>query len=297
MKNKPNIRRILKWTGIIIAILIVLICAELIYSNYALTVSRYAVSSAKAAGSFRIVFLSDLHGREFGKDNSRLLKKIAEEEPDIIALVGDIINNNADDDEVERMCAFITAASKLAPVYSSMGNHEYGYMQKHATSLTDRITEAGAVVLDSSYLDIEINGTPVRIGGYEGYYRTPHMTSSDPERQAADFAFFDDFENTDRLKLLLNHIPTNWLDWDYRDKTPVDLVLSGHYHGGVVRIPIIEKGLFAPYVGKFPPYTKGVFEGKKATCILSAGMAGSSGVPRFFNPPEIVTVDISPEKP
>ena len=67
------------------------------------------------------------------------------------------------------------------------------------------------------------------------------------------------------------------------------------YHGGVIRIPILEQGLFAPYVGKFPPYTKGMFVGEKATCVLSTGLAGSYGLPRFFNPPELVVVELSPQ--
>ncbi|MBR0135429.1 MAG: hypothetical protein IJM18_04450, partial [Clostridia bacterium] len=111
-------------------------------------------------------------------------------------------------------------------------------------------------------------------------------------RQSDDWRYFAEFEDTDRYKILLDHIPTNWLDWNYRDKYPVDLVLSGHYHGGVVRIPILDRGVYAPYVGWFPPYTKGMFEGEKATCVLTTGLAGAKGLPRFFNPPEIVTVEL-----
>ena len=72
-------------------------------------------------------------------------------------------------------------------------------------------------------------------------------------------------------------------------------MLSGHYHGGLVRFPLIGKGLYAPYVGWFPPYTKGCFEGEAATCILSSGLAGANGVPRFFNTPEIVVIDVVPD--
>ena len=158
--------------------------------------------------------------------------------------------------------------------------------------LAERIEQAGAVVLEAEYVDTEINGTPLRIGGYAGYYRTPQMDTSNAARQEELMRFFDDFEDTDRFKLLINHVPTNWLDWGYRDKAPVDLVLSGHYHGGVVRIPILDRGVYAPYVGWFPPYTKGLFEGEKATCVLTTGLAGAKGLPRFFNPPEIVTVEL-----
>ncbi len=294
MENKSQKKR--RWWKILLiafAILLLFTGVELLYSNYAITVSRYTVSSEKVTGSFRIVFLSDLHGREFGKNNRRLLSKIEAEKPDLICLVGDIFNSDADEDELSAMCSFIHAASDIAPVYFSMGNQEAAYVSEHGNDLVMRVETSGAVVLDNTYLDIEINGTPVRIGGYMGYYHTPHMNTNDPEEQQALLDFSTAFENTDRYKILLNHIPTNWLDWNYRDKYPVDLVLSGHYHGGVIRIPIIEQGLFAPYVGKFPPYTKGLFTGKKAICILTTGLAGSYGVPRFFNTPEVVTVDVN----
>lgn len=287
-------RTIFRYLILVVIILALLVETGIAYSYYYLIHTQYSISSSKTAAPFRIVFISDLHSREFGKNNGRLLEKIAAEKPDVIALVGDIFDENADEETVEKTCDFIGEAAKIAPVYFCMGNHEYDLMAKRDRSLKERIAEAGAVVLDASYVDIEINGTPVRLGGYEGYYRTPHMTSSNADRQAADMLFFEEFENTERFKLLLNHIPTNWLDWDYRDKCPVDLVLSGHYHGGVVRIPLLNRGLFAPYVGRFPPYTKGIFVGEKATCILSTGMAGAKGYPRLFNPPEIVVVDVCP---
>ena len=288
-------RKKLRWGKILLTVLAVLILlngAELLYSNYSVTVSRYTVSSEKVTGSFRIVFLSDLHGREFGKNNQRLLSKIRAEHPDVICMVGDIINSDADEAEISSMCRFIHDASEIAPVYFSLGNHETSYIKENGREIVDRITTAGAVGLDNSYLDLTVNGSDVRLGGYSGCYRIPHLDTSEIEEQELLLAFAEDFEDTDRFKLLLNHIPIIWLDWDYRNKFPVDLVLSGHYHGGVVRIPSIEQGLYAPYVGKFPPYTKGKFEGEKATCILTTGLAGSYGFPRFFNPPEIVVVDI-----
>ena len=276
---------------IIFALILALLLSEFLLSNLSITASRYTIVSGKLAGAFRIVFLSDLHGREFGKDNARLLDKIAAEEPDIIALAGDIFDADSDEEDVGCVCAFIKAATEIAPVYFGMGNHEYNCLAAFP-DLQERIAEAGATLLDAEYLDTEINGTPVRIGGYEGFYRTPQMDTADPEKREEYARFFDEFEDTDRFKLLIDHIPTTWLDWEYRDTTPVDLVLSGHYHGGNVRIPFTGRGLYAPYVGWFPKYVKGCYEGEKATCILTTGLAGGKGWPRFFNPPEIVTVDI-----
>lgn len=293
MNTNPKKRSIGKTVCAILAVLLVLSGAELLYSNLALTVSRYTLRSEKVDSAIRIVFLSDLHGREFGTDNERLLKKIAGEKPDLIALVGDIVNNNATTDEIDHMCGFIQRVSEIAPVYFCLGNHEQNYRQNHENDLLERVRESGAVVLESEYRDVEIHGTPLRIGGYMGYYREPHMMTRDREQIERELAFADAFEATDRFQLLLNHIPTTWLDWHGIHRYPVDLVLSGHYHGGVIRIPLLEQGLVAPYVGAFPPYTKGMFSGSEATCVLTTGLAGSKW-PRFFNPPEIVAVDILP---
>lgn len=289
-------KKLRRWCKMCMAafILLVLILAELFYSNLALSTARYAVRSSKLASPIRVVFLSDLHEREFGKDNCRLLEKIAAEQPDIIALVGDFIDENADESELARVCGFISAAGDIAPVYFGMGNHEYNYNEKNGAAIEESIAQAGARVLEGEYEEIELRGSKLRVGGYAGYYRTPQMDSEAPEKRAAAHAFFADFEDTESFKLLLDHIPTTWLDWEYRDVAPVDLVLSGHYHGGIVRIPFIGQGLFAPYVGWFPPYTKGCFEGEKATCILTTGLAGAGGFPRFFNPPEIVVVELLP---
>lgn len=95
------------------------------------------------------------------------------------------------------------------------------------------------------------------------------------------------------MKILLGHIPTPWLDWRYIDKYDVDLIFSGHYHGGEIKFPFVG-GLYAPYVGAFPEYTEGVFKGEKGTCILSAGL-GSEHFVRFNNPPQLVVADLVSE--
>lgn len=289
-----KIKKVLQRMLIVLLVLLLLGLGELLWSNYHITVSSYEVRSEKITAPIRIVFLSDLHGREFGKDNTKLLNRIADQEPDLIALVGDIFNSDADAAEIDAMCGFIRRCTSIAPTYYSLGNHEFESQNYDTAELLDRVREAGATVVNNDYVDLEINGNAVRIGGYMGYYPYPHMMTHDPDQIRLEKEFLDDFRRTDRFRLFLNHIPTGWLDWKFINKSEVDLVLSGHYHGGVVRIPILEQGLYAPYVGKFPPFTKGMFVGEKATCILSTGMAGSYGLPRFFNPPEICVVDILP---
>ena len=255
------------------------------------TVVRYEVET-ELEEAVRIVQLTDLHSKVFGEQNDLLVGLVAEAEPDLILMTGDMVDWDAEN--ADAACALVRALARIAPVYYGYGNHEYAWMEANGESLTPVLEEAGAIVLDVAYDDIEVNGQPLRIGGYHGYYRQPGMYVMMAEEQQRQLDFCNDFENTQRYKLLLCHIPTAWLDWGYMNDCPVDLVLSGHYHGGQVRLPLIG-GLYAPYVGLLPEFTEGMFEGEQATCILSTGLGSSLGLPRINNLPQIVVVELAAE--
>lgn len=258
-----------------------------------LTLTHYEVA-AEVSAPLRIVHLSDLHSREYGQDNETLITMVREQEPDLIFLTGDMLNRKGTAEDIPPLCDLITRLAQIAPVYWSDGNHEKTFVSSTGTELHPYLTGAGATVLDCGYADVEVRGQKLRLGGYYGYYGTPHMTADDPVAIAAEERFFADFEDTERLKLLLCHIPTSWVDWGYINTRPVALVFSGHYHGGQIRLPFIG-GLYAPYVGFFPEYTRGVFAGEQGVCVLSAGMGSEPGIPRVNNPPEILVVDLIPK--
>lgn len=276
----------------VVLLLLGLICltASIIFGGPAVT--NYTIS-ADILSPIRILHLSDLHNAEFGKNNKKLVNLAAKQAPDIIVMTGDMLNR--DDHNIEIVCRLITELCPIAPVYFGYGNHEKEWEKAWKSNLADRFREAGAIVVDNSYEDIEINGVEVRIGGYMGYYRQPGMFQVTKEQRMAELAFADNFEDTERYKILLDHIPTAWLDWGYIDQYPVDLVLSGHYHGGQWVLPIIG-AVYAPYIGFDPPYTRGLFTGTQAACVLSAGLGSEyTWLPRINNPPELVVVDILPE--
>lgn len=256
-----------------------------------LTINKYYLNES-VISSIRILQLSDLHNAEFGDNNEELIDLVKKQSPDLIVMSGDMINR--DEENLDIITDLISSLSDVAPIYYGYGNHEVDWIESFGFDLEDKLTQAGSVVLNNSYRDVSVNDSELRIGGYMGYYRQPGMLTQDEEQKKIELDFANDFENTDRLKILINHIPTQWVDWDYINEYPVDIVFSGHYHGGAIRIPIIDQGLYAPYVGWFPPYTKGMFTGSQATCVLSTGLGSEHNIPRLNNPPDIVIVDVIP---
>ncbi len=256
-----------------------------------LTINKYSLNES-VISSIRILQLSDLHNAEFGDNNEELIDLVKKQSPDLIVMSGDMINR--DEENLDIITDLISSLSDVAPIYYGYGNHEVDWIESFGFDLEDKLTQAGSVVLNNSYRDVSVNDSELRIGGYMGYYRQPGMLTQDEEQKKIELDFANDFENTDRLKILINHIPTQWVDWDYINEYPVDVVFSGHYHGGAIRIPIIDQGLYAPYVGWFPPYTKGMFTGSQATCVLSTGLGSEHNIPRLNNPPDIVIVDVVP---
>ena len=281
----------LLWVIAAVVTVAAVLCGVSVYrSATVLTTVQYELET-ELTEPIRIVQLTDLHGKVFGENNDELIRMVAEEEPDMVMMTGDMIDRN--DENTDVVYDLIRELVSVAPVYYGYGNHEYQWMNNRGESLTPVLEEAGAVVLDVIYLDMEFKGQPLRIGGYHGYYRLPHMFATTEEEKQKQLKFCTDFEDTDRYKILLSHIPTAWLDWGFIEKYPVDLVLSGHYHGGQIRIPLMG-GIYAPEAGLFPDYTEGMYVGTLATCILSTGLGASPGIPRFNNLPQITVVDLIP---
>lgn len=257
---------------------------SLILSQKCLIVRQYTYRNPKIAAPIRAVQLTDLHNYQYGRDNQRLIAKIQKQKPDVIFMTGDMLNE--DEDRTDILLHLVREACAIAPVYFSLGNHEVGYEKTYGEGdLTEQLEAAGAVVLEKEYVDTKIDGQEVRIGGAYGYLLSEDWGDGSEQR------FLEAFVQTDRLKILLSHVPEGLLLWKSMEYWDVDLVFSGHVHGGQVRVPFVG-GLFDPEEGFFPTYTRGMFSCGNGTMILSAGLGSSRGIPRVNNLPEIVVCDI-----
>lgn len=269
-------------TALIILALIAAAAAFLIKdSRDDLEISRYEVASQKLPESFdgfKIVQLSDLHGAEFGEDGMELVEKVKELEPDIIALTGDFVTDEGDLAAVEKLAARLV---KLCPVYFVSGNHEFG--SGLAVKVRNILERAGVKYLSNEYLTISRGEDGILLGGVEDPLAYADMLSPDELAQKMNDAAPDAF------KILLGH--RNYWMTEYPE-LPVDLIFCGHAHGGLIRIPGVG-GLIGTDRRLFPDFDAGQFNNGRYTLIVSRGLGNSVPIPRIFNRPEIVCVELS----
>lgn len=278
--------------AIAIAALVSLLLSVLICRFFIRTV-EYTVPLQGVDTPVRIAVISDLHGREFGRANVRLVEKIRAQRPDVIFLDGDMIDRSADPADVQRLLELIGTLCEIAPVYFAPGNHELEYMETDA-SLLEQVAAAGAAVVNDSYADVTIAGQTLRIGGTmgHGFYfgRSQEAFEASPE-----YRFLQDFEQTDAPKICLAHMPDTFIFNGAYELWDVDLVISGHTHGGLVRLPFAG-GLYAPMQGWFPEYDRGLFRlGDHMQMIITSGLAGHGWLPRVNNLPEIAVAELVPQ--
>ena len=268
-------------------------CWGLLGSKYGLEVTNYVLSSPKLTAPIRLVHLTDLHNSEFGEDNAELIDLVNRQHPDLILMTGDMLNGR--EDETEIAVNLVRRLTEVAPVFFSYGNHEVTHEQMYARDLTALFEKAGATVLNRTYEDVTVNGQTIRLGGIYGYC-LPEKYYSSGEAKRWECEYLKEFQNTEYYTILLAHLPTCWIRNDNLDIWQIECVVSGHEHGGQIRLPLIG-GLYAPDQGFFSGRSSGIYtsqDGERAM-VLSRGLGSGVGVPRFNNVPEIVVVDIVPE--
>lgn len=259
----------------ILLLLVLLLTAGFADSALRIVTTEYTVESARlpaAFDGFRVVQLSDVHGKEFGPENETLLKKVAAAQPDLIALTGDLADSATDLAVIDRLLAGLSA---LAPVYYVSGNHEWAAGVLPA--LAALFEAHGVRWLRNEAVTLTRGGAEITLAGVDDPNGPRDQLTPDALCARIAEARPEDFV------LLLAHRN------DFREKYPdlaADAVLCGHAHGGVIRLPFLG-GLLGTGRELFPSDTAGALPSGRYTLIVSRGL-GDAPVPRLWNNPEIV---------
>ena len=286
MKNK-----VLKILLLIFFALALAAVISAVVCSVSIKVTEYTAPIDGFEKNARIVCIADLHSKEYGKDNERLISKVAAQKPDAIFVIGDMINADADEEDIANFLKLIENLSGIAQVYFSPGNQEMDYMIDTDARLLEHVSEAGAITMWDSYVETEIAGNAVRVGGSLGHYYR-YGWKGEMAYHTPDYKLEGEIGSTDIPALVLLHMPES-LFTDKPDWWTGDLYLCGHTHGGVIRIPGIG-GLYAPSQSFWPKYDCGWFNSYGRDFIVTSGLSGYKGVPRLFNMPEICVVNITP---
>lgn len=270
----------------LILLVLVGLVVWLLWANRALEQTTYSISSEKlpdAFEGFRIVHISDLHNTEFGQDNEKLLKMVAVAKPDLIAITGDVIDSRRTDMDIA--FRFVQEAAKIAPCYYVTGNHESRL--DDYDRLKDGLQERGVVILEDGSVNMERDGAVIRVLGVDDPAFVPVYS---PEEISAlmDVKLRNIQPDNEIFTILLSHRPELF---DVYVQHGLNLVLTGHAHGGQVRMPWIG-GLYMPGQGLFPEYDAGMFVENGTTMIISRGLGNSAFPLRVNNRPEVVVIEL-----
>lgn len=283
MEKKRKKYRLLLWLSIVILLLLFVCDARL-------KTVIYTVESDKISAPVRIALLTDLHSCRYGKNQAKLVDAVKKQNPDIVLLGGDIFDDKLSYDNAE---ITIRQLAELYPCYYVTGNHEY--WSREVGTILDIVKDCGVTVLSGECDTVTINGQIISICGVDDPDVEVYLVEGVPiewQLETASEATLEAEQVTgeEHFTVLLSHRPELFETYQNFD---FDLVLSGHAHGGQWRIPGILNGLLAPNQGLFPKYAGGRYDYETGTMIVSRGLAReSTPVPRIFNRPELVIVDI-----
>ena len=285
-KNKEKKRRHpLRW----VAALLVLLVAGWFFLQWQLwgiqvTVTQVSVHNLPDGfEGLRIVQLSDLHGHEYGQDSRDLLELVAEQEPDLIAVTGDLIDQEG---QLAMVPALARGLAAIAPTYYVTGNHEWAAAD--VRQLKGVLAECGVTVLSNQYVALERNGDSLVLAGVDdpnGFadQKTPEELYSEIQQEVGE-----------TCTILLAHRNDRFGQYA---AAGYDLVISGHAHGGIVRLPFTD-GLLGTDRRLFPTWTAGVYTLGDSTLFVSRGL-GNNTVPipgfRLFNRPDLAVLELTAE--
>lgn len=273
-----------RWRAVLL--LTLLLCGWFFWQQEGIQCTAYVVALESLPSEWdglRIVQISDLHGKEFGADNARLLAAVAKCDPDLIAITGDLIDR---EEQLNMVPALARGLVSIAPTYYVTGNHEWAV--RRVNELKTLLRENGVTVLTNEYVTLERGGQILVLAGLDDP-NGPADQKTGVELRAEIAAAVGENACT----LLLSHRDTveDYAPWGY------DVILCGHGHGGIFRLPIWNRGLLSSSRTLFPQYDGGVYEmGDGDWCVVSRGL-GSNTTPirafRLFNRPELPLIILS----
>ena len=258
----------------IICFVILIFIIWILWGNKALEVNEIEIYNDKIGDfdNYKIAHLSDLHNDEIGSNNSKLLEMIKNNEPDIIVITGDLIDSY--DTDIQVAYEFVEKAVKIAPVYYVNGNHELRVLDEYEI-LEKKLLDLNVNILRNESMILNKDNTSLQIYGVD-------------EKEIFDMNDNLSKLNKDLFTIVLSHHPEYFSDYV---ECEVDLVLSGHAHGGQFRIPFIG-GLIAPGQGLFPKYDSGLYTENKTSMIVSRGIGNSLFPFRVNNRPEVIMITL-----
>ena len=283
-EDKPRGRYIF-----LIVLLVSLFILGFIYvdSNTRLVTTEYELAYAnlpEAFDGFRIVMLADLHGAELGSNNEKLIEAVREAKPDIITINGDLIDRYQASKPVERQFEIaeklVTQLVEIAPVYYVTGNHEWdsGMVRPLLAMLEEHTVD----VLQNKYRRITIDNDSVILAGVDDPGGPADMIK--PEE------FIDSIYDNENVDFMIVMYHRNYSLPMY-SRLGVDLVLSAHSHGGMIRLPFTD-GLIGPQLEFLPTYTSGVYTRGNTNMVVTRGLGNHLGWTRFLNNPQVVVVEL-----
>lgn len=267
----------------ILPVLAILVALALIALDERLILRTYTVASPKLTAEVRLAVVTDFHSSDNADDVVAMVASCA---PDAVLLVGDMFDDDTANRPTERTLSLMRQLSALYPCYYVSGNHEAWTGEMDA--LYQQTEEAGVTVLRMSSGVLTVRGQRIALCGIPDPYEMVFSGAPDTEEQLRQA--LEDVDSAD-FTVLLAHRPELLAKYA---QFPLDLVVSGHAHGGQVRIPGVLNGLYAPNQGWFPKLAGGAYTQDGTTLIVSRGLAVRTRLPRIFNRPEVVLVRCVP---
>lgn len=269
----------------ILPALAILVALALIALDERLILRTYTVVSPKLTAEVRLAVVTDFHSSDNADDVAAMTASCA---PDAVLMVGDMFDDDTANRPTERTLSLMRQLSALYPCYYVSGNHEAWTGEMDA--LYQQTEEAGVTVLRMSSGVLTVRGQRIALCGVPDPYEMVFSGAPDTEEQLRQA--LEDVDSAD-FTVLLAHRPELLAKYA---QFPLDLVVSGHAHGGQVRIPGVLNGLYAPNQGWFPKLAGGAYTQDGMTLIVSRGLAVRTRLPRIFNSPEVVLVRCVPAK-